>query len=137
MRKIKHTKKLPDGRPTKYVRIDPRTVIEVSADANENEARSKYLKCHKIFNPLTRTYDRDKWILRPLFIFFLALTLSCEKKNSNPEICWDCLIVKTDGNKIEAPVCGDENVTKLYPSTDVVSITCTPRNYFHSTPVTK
>ena len=44
-------------KPTrKYVRIDHRTIIEVSVDISDEDARERYLKRQQILNP--NTYEK-------------------------------------------------------------------------------
>lgn len=58
MKKHRKTTKSPSG-PTKFVRIDPRTQIEVSIDIPDNLAILHYLERRQLYSPVTRLYARE------------------------------------------------------------------------------
>lgn len=59
MKRKKYERKRDFQRPTKYVRIDPRTVIEADAGIPDSVVKESYLNKIQGSMPSTRLYDRE------------------------------------------------------------------------------
>jgi len=62
MRRFKHIRKLKPDRPQKYIKIDPRTTIEVDIDIPDDQARSNYLNKTKDHSPINRQGDLNEFV---------------------------------------------------------------------------
>jgi uncharacterized OsmC-like protein len=62
MRKVKHTRKRKTDRPTKFIRINDKTLIEVDVDTPNDEAIENYLVKAKEYAPVNKNNDIDEFV---------------------------------------------------------------------------
>lgn len=62
MRRIKHVRKQNSGRPTKFIRINDKTMIEVDINIPDDVAKEKYLLKIKDQTPVNRHNDLSEFV---------------------------------------------------------------------------
>lgn len=62
MRKVRHIRKQKTDRPTKFIRINDKTIIEVNVDTPNDEARENYLAKAKEYAPVIKNNDIDDFV---------------------------------------------------------------------------
>jgi hypothetical protein len=62
VRKVRHIRKQKTDRPTKFIRINDKTLIEVDVDTPDDEARDNYLAKAKEYASVIKNNDPDEFV---------------------------------------------------------------------------
>jgi hypothetical protein len=62
VRKVRHNRKQKINRPTKFIRINDKTLIMVNVDTPDDEARENYLAKAKEYASVIKNNDLDEFV---------------------------------------------------------------------------
>jgi hypothetical protein len=62
VRKVRHIRKQKTARPTKFIRINDKTLIEVDVDTPDDEARENYMIKAKEYALVIKNNDLDEFV---------------------------------------------------------------------------